>query len=234
MRALQYAHIDFGISSWWGQGSKTDRRFALMLQKAAGTGFNWTIYYEAAGNHISREAGSPDPTEAQIASDLSYIKSHYASDPSFLHVDGKPVIFVYDSPAPTCATLDRWHQANAAEGFYLQMKVFPGWQSCANQPDSWHQYHPSNPRDTLAREITKYSYDISPGSFKANEGSPRLVRSSATFTAAVKAMTASKAPWQLVTTFNEWGEGTAVESAQEWSSSSGYGSYLDILHNQPG
>ena len=26
-------------------------------------------------------------------------------------------------------------------------------------------------------------------------------------------MVASNAPWQLVTTFNEWGEGTAVESA---------------------
>jgi hypothetical protein len=34
-----------------------------------------------------------------------------------------------------------------------------------------------------------------------------------------------------VTTFNEWGEGTAVESATEWASPSGYGAYLDALHN---
>src|SRR5204863_533784 len=51
-----------------------------------------------------------------------------------------------------------------------------------------------------------------------------------TFTTNVQAMAASKAPWQLVTTFNEWGEGTSVESAQEWASSSGYGTYNDILH----
>jgi hypothetical protein len=44
-------------------------------------------------------------------------------------------------------------------------------------------------------------------------------------------MIASRARWQLITTFNEWGEGTAVESAREWRSSSGYGAYLDILHN---
>jgi hypothetical protein len=44
-------------------------------------------------------------------------------------------------------------------------------------------------------------------------------------------MVASREPWQLVTTFNEWGEGTAVESASEWSSASGYGAYLDVLHN---
>jgi Fibronectin type III domain len=44
-------------------------------------------------------------------------------------------------------------------------------------------------------------------------------------------MVASNAPWQLVTTFNEWGEGTAIESANEWNSASGYGAYLDALHD---
>jgi hypothetical protein len=43
-------------------------------------------------------------------------------------------------------------------------------------------------------------------------------------------MVASGAPWQLVTTFNEWGEGTSVESAVEWDTASGYGAYLDALH----
>jgi hypothetical protein len=42
-------------------------------------------------------------------------------------------------------------------------------------------------------------------------------------------MVRSKANWQLVTTFNEWGEGSAVESAQEWASPSGFGTYLDAL-----
>jgi hypothetical protein len=44
-------------------------------------------------------------------------------------------------------------------------------------------------------------------------------------------MVSSNEPWQLVTTFNEWGEGTSVESALEWSSSSGFGQYLDVLHD---
>ena len=44
-------------------------------------------------------------------------------------------------------------------------------------------------------------------------------------------MVASNEPWQLVTTFNEWGEGTIVESAQEWATASGYGQYLDALHD---
>jgi len=34
-----------------------------------------------------------------------------------------------------------------------------------------------------------------------------------------------------VTTMNEWGEGTSVESASEWASASGYGTYLDMLRS---
>jgi hypothetical protein len=49
----------------------------------------------------------------------------------------------------------------------------------------------------------------------------------------VSSMVLSGATFQLITTFNEWGEGTAVEPASEWSSSSGYGLYLDILHDIP-
>jgi hypothetical protein len=44
-------------------------------------------------------------------------------------------------------------------------------------------------------------------------------------------MVASNARWQLVLTFNEWPEGTSIESAHEWASPSGYGVYLDVLHD---
>jgi hypothetical protein len=43
-------------------------------------------------------------------------------------------------------------------------------------------------------------------------------------------MIRSRARWQLVTTFNEWGEGTAVEAGAEWPTSTGRGAYLDALH----
>src|SRR5205823_5375155 len=59
-------------------------------------------------------------------------------------------------------------------------------------------------------------------------------RDTTRFAQNVSDMVASNAPWQLVTSFNEWGEGTAVESATQWASSSGYGSYLDILHQNGG
>jgi hypothetical protein len=43
-------------------------------------------------------------------------------------------------------------------------------------------------------------------------------------------LVASGSRFQLLISFNEWGEGTAAESAVEWASPSGYGDYLDALH----
>jgi hypothetical protein len=223
---MQYAHMQAGIASWWGQGSDTDANIPVLLSAARGTGFKWALYYEAEGNSIPGVVGSPNPTVAQISSDLSYIRTRYAADPSYLYVNGKPVVFVYGDPSDSCATADRWKQANTF-GFYIQLKVFSGYQGCASQPENWHQYGPASPTDAQSG----HSFSVSPGFFKADESAPRLARDPATFSHSVQMMVASAAPWQLVTTFNEWGEGTAVESASEWASASGYGTYLDTLHN---
>jgi phosphatidylinositol-3-phosphatase len=215
--AMQYAGLSTGIASWWGQGSRTDGRIATLLSSAAGTGFRWTLYYEPEGQG--------DPAPATISGDLGYIAAHYAGDPAFLHIGGKPVIFVYADGSDGCGMVDRWKQANTS-GFYVVLKVFSGYRLCASQPDGWHQYGPASHADSQS----DYSYTVSPGFWKAGEASPRLARDLTRFTTDVQAMAASGAQFQLVTTFNEWGEGTAVESAQEWATASGYGSYLDVLH----
>jgi hypothetical protein len=46
----------------------------------------------------------------------------------------------------------------------------------------------------------------------------------------VTAVAQSRAPFQLIISYNEWGEGTAVESATAWSTPTGHGAYGDILH----
>jgi hypothetical protein len=214
---MQYAGIDAGIASWWGQGSATDSRIPLLLQGAGGSAFRWSLYYE-------RES-TGDPTVAQLTSDLDYIAANYGSNASYLRVGGKPVIFVYADGADGCGMADRWSQANAGR-FYVVLKVFSGYKTCVNQPSSWHQYSPAVATDSQAG----YSYAISPGFYKYGETSPRLARDPARWATNVQSMIASKAPWQLITTLNEWGEGTSVESAQQWATASGYGTYIDILH----
>jgi hypothetical protein len=216
--AMQYARIGLGIASWWGKGSQTDTKMPLLLSTAAGTGFKWSVYYEAEGNS--------DPSAAAIASDLAYINSHYGSDPSFYKIDGRPVIFVYAQPSDGCAMASRWAQANATGADYVVLKVFPGYPNCSSQPAAWHQYSPAVAEDHQAGR----SFAISPGFWLAT-GSVRLARDLSRWQQNVRDMVASGEPWQFVTTFNEWGEGTAVESATEWATSSGYGAYLDALHN---
>lgn len=218
---MQYAGLDAGIASWWGQGSRTDGRVSSLLRAASPTTFRWTLYYEPEG--------TADPTVSQIDSDLSYVNANYASDPSFLRVGGRPVIFVYGDTADGCSMVDRWTQANRSR-FYVVLKVFSGYRHCGNQPNSWHQYAPAVRADSQVG----YSYSVSPGFRLRSESTPRLSRDLTAFASAVQAMAASNAPFQLVTTFNEWGEGTAVEPAQEWASSSTEGAYLDILHQYLG
>jgi hypothetical protein len=223
--AMQYGGLQAGIASWWGQGSYEDGRIPLLLQQANGTTFKWALYYEAEGNAIDRVTGSPNPTVAQLSSDLSYISQQYANNVSYLHVDNRPVIFAYGDGSDNCSMAARWAQANTF-GFYVVLKVFSGYMSCPSQPNAWHQYGPAVAEDSQSGQ----SFTISPGFYKANDASPRLARDPNRFAQNVRDMVASLAPWQLVTTFNEWGEGSACESAVEWQSSSGYGTYLDILH----
>lgn len=215
--AMQYGGIQAGIASWWGQGTKTDSRIAALLQAAAGTTFRWSVYYE--------QESMGDPSVAQLTNDLTYLRDHYGSDPSFLRINGRFVVFVYSDAADACGMADRWKQANTVDA-YLVLKVFSGYTSCASQPSGWHQYSPA-----VAADYQRgYSYAIAPGFWQ--KGFPvRLARDLNRWNQNIRDMIASGAPFQLITTFNEWGEGTSVESAVEWASASGYGAYLDALHN---
>jgi fibronectin type 3 domain-containing protein len=225
--AMTYAGMNAAIYSWWGQGSTEDSRFTNYLQASHAKNLKWAPYYECEGNATGGACTTLAPTAAQIQSDLAYIKTHYASDPNYLHIQGKPVIFAYGDPSDNCATADNWSQANANEGFYVVLKVFTGFAACASQPDNWHQYAPAVAEDNQPG----HSIAISPSFYKANEPSPRLTRNLTTWQQNVTDLKNSTAPLQLVTTFNEWGEGSSIESATEWASASGYGQYIDILHN---
>jgi hypothetical protein len=218
--AMEYGHLNAGIISWWGQGSQEDTVVPDDLAAANGTGFKWSLYYE--------EQGYENPSVSRIRSDLSYINARYTDNPNYLRIDGKPVIFVYAGPNDGCAMANRWLQANATEGFYTVLKVFNGYLVCASDASSWHQYGPAEAEDNQPG----YSFAISPGFYKKGELAPRLVRDLPAWAQDVKEMVASNEPLQLVTTFNEWGEGTAIESAREWSTPSECGSYLDVMHNE--
>jgi len=220
VKALDYAWADISIVSWWGPSDRLDRaRITQLLDEttAQGSSIKWTVYYEDEDDF--------DKTVDELVTDLDYLKKWFAWHESWAHKDGKPLIFIWNESE--CEVADRWGKAAEKAGWYVVLKLFGGYDECKTQPDSWHQYGVSD-------NYLEYppSFTIGPGFYKANAGKPdhpRVPR--AKFCDWVKEMNRSNRDWQLIVSFNEWGEGTAVESAVEWESESGYGIYLDCLRD---
>jgi RNA polymerase sigma factor (sigma-70 family) len=212
---MQYGGLQAGIISWWGQGLREDKRTPLLMAEAAKLGFSWSAYYE-------KEAYG-DPSSAEISNDLIYLRK-YSDQKAWLHIDGLPVIFVYADGSDGCGMVSRWAAANQSAHYYVVLKVFPGYRSCADQPQGWHQY-----ADGLDIQ-PGYSAIASPGFWRYDQTTPSVPRDPTQFRADVTQVAESKDPFQLIISYNEWGEGTAIESATAWSSPSGHGIYMDILH----
>ncbi len=234
---LDYAQVDVAIASWWGLDNanraprdvaikscmeETDRR-----TKNGELDLKWAIYYEL-------EAFYNEPMDT-IKADLNYLMDRYVKQHKcYAHIDGKPVIFVYTrgSEDNTVEFMKKWADAVDGKWHYI-LKVFGGYKDIDYQPSSWHQYGPSTRVHKMDDSSGKLvSCNISPGFKHADpEKETFLERADRTlWTDVVKDMVASRADWQLVTSYNEWGEGTAIESAAEWQTHTGHGMYQDVLH----
>jgi hypothetical protein len=224
LELARQSHIEAFIASWWGKGHHTDAALQHILGRSERSGspypdLRWAVYYE--------EEGYSDPPASEIVADLQYLAGTAFSHPSYLEVNGRPVVFVWSSGSDGSGMAARWAQAKAQfPNVYVVLKVYSGYKTEPNQPDSWHQYGPASAYDSQA----PYSATVSPGFWKKGETTPRLGRDLTRFEADVKRMAATGAFWQLLTTWNEWGEGTGVEPAAQFGTT-----YVDVLcGNLPG
>src|SRR5438128_11702835 len=115
------ARLEVAISAWWGRDHKTDRTFRHILNDVMNRSDNpypnlrWALYYE--------KESLGDPTVAEVVDDLNYVKLNYASQPGYLKIDGKPVIFVYAGGNDGAGMAARWSAAREQTGFYVVLKV---------------------------------------------------------------------------------------------------------------
>lgn len=86
------AGIKFWAVSWWGPGSPTDRVFRKnILPHPDSSKLKYAVLYESTGRFGTFDS----PDYSKWRSDLKYMKKHFFNHPSYLRIQGRPVLFVY-------------------------------------------------------------------------------------------------------------------------------------------
>jgi hypothetical protein len=213
--AMRWAGLEAGIASWDGPGTPTDARAGDLLARTRSS-FRWALKLTAEVDGT--------PSRSEIAAQLGYLDAGPGRARSYLRVRGRPVVFVEFGPSDGCAAARRWLNGNIQRA-YLLLPQWAGHRACRVKPSDWFQLVPGRPEVSAGAR----TFAISPGAFNAATSAPALTRDLPRWYESVRDMVASGARWQLVSSFNDWGEGTAVEAASEWASASGFGHYLDAL-----
>ena len=222
------------IVTWWRIGDFHDKGLPLMLDTAQKHGMHVTVYYETVP---SRDA----PTPEGAVNDIVYIFDRYARHPAWLKVDGKPVIFVYGR-AVNEIKLDGWkevirqvNEKHPGGGVFIGDRITP---EAATIFDGIHTYNPTgmtarkSPEEI--RDWARVSYRVAvtvadkkiscvtviPGydDHKLGRKEPRPITSrhdGQTYDILWREAIAANPDWVLITSWNEWHEGSEIEPSLE-------------------
>ncbi len=228
----QEAGIDAFVVAWYGpqiEGNQTEPNLALMLEVADSTAFR-----------VSVEFGPDSPlihSQQDVVDALRHVLQVHAQHPSFLQVRGRPVIFFWRLDSipldPGQTSLEAWQAVRAqvdpgrqsiwiAEGVELEyQQVFDGhhlyniaWSQDVHQTlRDWgyriRRYNAQHGTDKLWVATVMPGYnDLKTGrahAFVRDREGGQFYR--ATWQAAM----ASGADWIVITSWNEWVEGSQIE-----------------------
>jgi hypothetical protein len=231
-REAREAGLTGFIVSWWREGDFHDEGMPLMLDAAQKHGLKVTIYYETVpprGN----------PTVEGAVDDIAYIMGKYASHPAWLKVNGKAVIFIYGR-AVNELKLPGWKKViEAFPAKYPGGAVFLGDRispESAQVFDGIHTYNPTGlTKGKTAGEIRAWAkttfpewiktagpnriacVTIIPGyddSCQPSRKPPRPITERShgdTYRAMWEEAIAANPDWVLITSWNEWHEGSEIE-----------------------
>lgn len=236
------------IASWWGQGSFEDQGMAPLLAAAGRDGLSVTAYFENIGGRAALRGGVGDDPQTRIKSavaDLDYLLSRYARDKAWLRADGKPVVFVYgralkelspsewqevvgqlrrDNPGGTVLVADTFDRAYLA--------AFDG-ASTYNITGQTRRKAPSQIRDWAHAAYPKMVAAAGPGKISTvtvipgyddrelDRPAPRPVTDrwgGETYRVLWQEAIAARPDWVLITSWNEWHEGSEIEPSVEYGS----------------
>jgi glycoprotein endo-alpha-1,2-mannosidase len=221
------------IVSWWGPSSFEDQAVPLLLDTALQCGLQITVYFETV------RGSTPTPDSA--LTDVLYLLQQYANHPAWLRVADKPVIFVY-SRAVGQIGLDGWQQViDQTNQQYPGGALFIGDRisaAAAQVFDGIHTYNPTGQtahktpdeirlwaQTTFPQWIATAGDRIScvtiiPGydDSKLGRPDPRPITDrwdGDTYRVLWEEAIAADPNWILITSWNEWHEGSEIEPSIE-------------------
>ncbi|MBX3051781.1 MAG: glycoside hydrolase family 99-like domain-containing protein [Caldilineaceae bacterium] len=223
----QRAGIDAFLVAWYGpngDSNQTEANLAALLDEAAARNFRIGILFETTSPFLN---GSGDGAAA-----LTHALNVHANHPAFLRVDGKPVIFFW---RPSQWSVETWRAIRdqvdpgrnsiwIAEGVDMAYQaVFDGHHLYSNtwNPPSDLSYTNQKFAKWTAAASQQYGTHkrwvatVMPGYDDTRTGRgnafARDREGGAYYERAWQAAIASNPDWIVITSFNEWPEGTYIE-----------------------
>lgn len=87
--------ISGAFIAWYGQRDDfKDKVTSRFMQESERDGFQFALSYSGTLDQCAKSPGC-DVTEA-IVSEMNYANRRYMSSPAYVHVDGRPVFFIFD------------------------------------------------------------------------------------------------------------------------------------------
>jgi hypothetical protein len=225
------AGLDALLVSWWGRERPEAETFARLLHAARGGPVRLAPYYETGELWRRGPEG--------VAADLLWLLERHGADPAWLRVEGAPVVFLYAAhrvrPAGWRHVRRRLHAAGRRPFLVAEaprpawVRARPGW---AAPFDALHVYTPAV---ALARGADLARLYAEWAEVAAAAGRPfgpavgpgfddRVIRrpgtvvprgGGATYEATWQAALAARPAWVLVSSWNEWHEGSEIEPSVE-------------------
>ncbi len=219
--------IDGFIVSWWRRDDFSDQSLERLMPIAEESGFRVSVYYEGYNDHIE----VPD----DVVEDLIYVLDTYGAHPSFLKVENRPVIFFY-SEGMNRFSEEEWEyilSAVRSQGYSFYAVGHEVAWATGEVPagfDGIHIYSPVTMEPDVAREHYEqlglralhrkkhFCSTVAPGYDDTLIRDPGFVRErddGQYYVDIWAAAAEAPAYWILITSFNEWFEGTEIEPSLE-------------------